>query len=398
MRSPAPSRDGVRERRPTDVIRNRQPPKAGSSQLLILALAALLMACAAAFASSGPATAARPQPDTGQCATGVDLFGFSDALNKRTFDGTNVGGLSGLTYDAGRDVYYGLVDNEGTTPARFYTLRLPTDGQKLGKPRILDVTTLKDGSGQPITGANFDGEGIALTPDDELLISSETEPSIRRFALDGTFLGELPVPDRFLVQGGGGQPNQTFESLSLSPDGQSLFTANEGYLSADGETAGGGDRIRILRYENDPQNGFVPAEEFYYLADPGLGVVEILALSEDELLVLERGFQAGVGNTIKIYRVSLEGATDVSGVDSLAASSVAPVQKELLVDLADCPPGGAKTAPGAVQPNPLLDNFEALTLGPVLPDGRRSLVLVSDDNFNSCQTTRVVVLGVVTDY
>lgn len=316
MRSPAPSRDGVRERRPTDVIRNRQPPKAGSSQLLILALAALLMACAAAFASSGPATAARPQPDTGQCATGVDLFGFSDALNKRTFDGTNVGGLSGLTYDAGRDVYYGLVDNEGTTPARFYTLRLPTDGQKLGKPRILDVTTLKDGSGQPITGANFDGEGIALTPDDELLISSETEPSIRRFALDGTFLGELPVPDRFLVQGGGGQPNQTFESLSLSPDGQSLFTANEGYLSADGETAGGGDRIRILRYENDPQNGFVPAEEFYYLADPGLGVVEILALSEDELLVLERGFQAGVGNTIKIYRVSLEGATDVSGVDS----------------------------------------------------------------------------------
>jgi hypothetical protein len=185
------------------------------------------------------------------------------------------------------------VDNEGTTPARFYTVRLPTGGSGLDKPRILAVTILKGENGQPYTGANFDGEGIALTPDGELLISSETEPSIRRFALDGTFLGELPVPDRFLVQGGQGQTNQTFESLSLSPNGQSLFTANEGYLAADGDTAGGSDRIRILRYENSAQDGFVAAEEFYYLADPGHGVVEIVALSDDELLVLERGFQAG---------------------------------------------------------------------------------------------------------
>src|ERR687893_107299 len=72
-------------------------------------------------------------------------------------------------------------------------------------------------NGQPFTGANFDGEGIALTPEGELLISSETEPSIRRFALDGTLLGELLVPDRFLVEGGQAQLNQTFESLSASP-------------------------------------------------------------------------------------------------------------------------------------------------------------------------------------
>jgi hypothetical protein len=345
------------------------------------------------------ATATPPQPEALECTTGVDLLGFSDALDKRTFKGTNVGGLSGLTYDASRDVYYALVDNEGTTPARFYTLRLPTGDSGLGKPKIrkpkiLDVTILRDASGQPFTGVNFDGEGIALTPEGELLISSETEPSIRRFALDGTFLGELPVPDRFLVQDGEGRINQTFESLSLSPNGQSLFTANEGYLRADGETADGSDRIRILRYENEAQGGFVPAEEFYYLADPELGVVEIVALSEDELLVMERGFLAGVGNTVRIYRVSLDGATDVSGVESLATSDIEPVQKELLVDLADCPPDGAETAPGGVQANPLLDNFEALTLGPVLPDGRQSLVLVSDDNFNRSQTTRVILLAV----
>lgn len=369
---------------------------AGISWFLIVLFATLLTVIATTFTDTEKATAASTPTSDTRCTGGVDLYGFSDALDKRTFRGTDVGGLSGITYDAERDVYYALVDNQGTTAARFYTLRLRTEGPKLGRPKIVDVTILKDENGQPFTGANFDGEGIALTPEGELLVSSETEPSIRRFALDGTYLGDLPVPDRFLVQGGG-QPNQTFEGLSLSPDGGSLFTVNEGYLSRDGETADGGDRLRILRYERSAQQGFLPAEEFYYQADPGLGVAEIVAISDSELLVLERGFQAGVGNTIRIYRVSLDGATDVSGVDSLATSVVEPLQKELLVDLADCPPGGATTAPGAVQANPLLDNFEALTLGPVLPDGRQSLVLVSDDNFGSGQTTRVVVLAVGQD-
>ncbi|HEX6710104.1 MAG TPA: esterase-like activity of phytase family protein [Rubrobacter sp.] len=371
------------------MIQTRQSRSLTFSLILI---AILLAVCAVTF--GGPATAAKPQADASQCAEGVDLLGFSDALNKVTFDGTNVGGLSGLTYDAGRDVYYGLVDNgpSATSEARFYKLRLPT---KSVDPQILDVTTLRDASGQPFTASNFDGEGLTFTHNGDLLASSETEPSIRRFSLDGRLLEELSVPQRFRVAPAGeATRNQTFESLSLSPNNRSLFTAVEGPLASDGRTDDGSGRIRILRYEDRGAGWFVPSEEFYYLADPGLGVVEIVALSEDELLVMERGFQAGVGNTVRIYRVSLDGAADVSGVDSLASPNVEPVQKELLVDVASCPPGGATTAPGAVQPNPLLDNFEALALGPRLPDGGQSLVLVSDDNFSSGQTTRVIVLAV----
>ena len=138
-------------------------------RLSILALGALLlMACAATFAVPKLATAAMYQRDTAQCASCVDLYGFSDALNKRTFKDTNVGGLSGLTYD----------------------------------------------NGQPFTGANFEGEGIALTLNGELLISSETEPSIRSFALDRSFLGELFVPERFLVQGGGANQPDVREPLA----------------------------------------------------------------------------------------------------------------------------------------------------------------------------------------
>ena len=53
--------------------------------------------------------------------------------------------------------------------------------------------------------------------------------------------------------------NQTFESLSLSPNGRSLFTAVEGPLAGDGQTADGENRIRILRYEDRGKGGFEPA-------------------------------------------------------------------------------------------------------------------------------------------
>ncbi len=377
------------------MIQNHQTRVCSAPRLLIALLATVLAVCAPTLVGAGFATAAPPRSDAPTCATGVDFLGFSDALNKRTYEGTSVGGLSALTYDQRRDVYYSLLDNgpAATSEARFYTLRLPTKGGTLGEPEILDVTTLRDASGKPFIASNFDGEGITLTRGGDLLVSSETEPSIRRFSLDGELLEELPVPQKFRVAPEGeGQRNQTFESLSLSPNGRSLFTANEGHLLADGETADGSDRIRILRYEDRGPGGFDPAEEFFYLADTGLGVVEIVALSESELLVLERGFVLGEGNTVRIFRVSLAGAEDVSDEPSLAAPGPEPVEKELLVDLADCPPGDA-TTPGT-QPNPLLDNYESLALGPRLPGGSSSLLLQSDDNFSAGQVTRVVALGV----
>ena len=367
---------------------------------LVALLAALLTAAGLVFAgpAASQATAAPPQNEAPECSTGVDFLGFSDALNKRTFEGTSVGGLSALTYDVRRGVYYSLVDNgpAATSEARFYTLRIPTKGGTLGTPEILDVTTLRDANGQPFTASNFDGEGLTLTRRGDLLASSETEPSIRRFSIDGELLEELPVPQKFRVASQGqAQRNQTFESLALAPNGRSLFTAVEGPLTPDGRTAEGENRIRILRYEDRGPGGFQPVEEFFYLTEPGQGVVEIVALSEDELLVLERGFQSGVGNTVRVFRVSLSGAEDVSDEPSLAAPGLAPVEKELLVDVADCPASGA-TTPGT-QPNPLLDNYESLALGPRLPGGRRALLLQSDDNFSAGQVTRVVALGVEND-
>jgi hypothetical protein len=364
-------------------------------RFLILALVALLAVVVTAFVGSGLATAAPTQTEAPECATGVDFLGFSDALYKQTYEGTSVGGLSALTYDQRRGVYYSLVDNgpAATSEVRFYTLRLPPSGGTLGEPQILDVTTLRNAGGQPFTASDFDGEGITLTRSGDLFVSSETEPSIRRFSLDGELLEELPAPPKFLVAPEGqATRNQTFESLSLSPNNRSLFTAVEGTLAPDGQTTDGENRIRILRYEDRGPGGYEPVEEFFYLTEPGQGVAEIVALSEDDLLVLERGFVPGEGNTVRVFRVSLGGAEDVSDEPSLAAPGLEPVEKVLLVDIADCPPGAA-TTPGT-QENPLLDNYESLALGPRLPGGRRSLLLQSDDNFSDGQVTRVVALGV----
>ena len=362
-------------------------------RLLVSALAAALALCATTFLGAAIA-AAPPGTETPECATGVDFLGFSDALDKRAYEGTSVGGLSALAYTGRQDTYYSLVDNGPTasSEARFYTLRIPVE-ERLGTPEILDATTLRDASGRPFTLSDFDGEGLTLTRKGDLFASSETEPSIRRFDPEGNLLEGLPVPEKFRVAPEGqAQRNQTFESLALTPNGRSLFTAVEGPLASDGQTAENENRVRILRYEDRGRGGFRPAEEFFYLTEPGQGVVEIVALSEDELLVLERGFQSGVGNAVRVFRVSLAGAEDLSDEPSLAAPDLEPVRKELLVDLADCPPSDA-TTPGT-QLNPLLDNYEGLALGPRLPGGRRSLLLQSDDNFSAGQVTRVVALGV----
>ena len=345
-----------------------------------------------ATATSAPPASPAATPVGAMCAPGVSFLGFSDALDKQQFQQTDIGGLSALVYDAQREVYYALVDNERETPARFYTLRFSLAGGQLSAPQVTAVTTLRDTSGTPYTGRNFDGEGMALLPDDTLLIASETEPAIRRFALDGRQLAELSVPQRFLVAPRGeAQGNGTFESLALTPNGQSFYTAVEEPLAPDGSASDGKNRLRILRYDRQAGGTFTTGAQFFYLAEAGQGVSDMAALSDQELLVLERGYVPLLGNTVRIYRVTLAGATDVSGQASLVAAGLTPVAKTLVFDLASCPPSGARAH--EPQPNPLLDNFEGLAIGPTLPTGRRALVLVSDDNFSRVQTTRFIALA-----
>jgi hypothetical protein len=333
-----------------------------------MALRSLALAVAAVLALAAPAAA--HSADLGACSPDVSLLGFSDALDKTTFEGTSVGGLSALALtDRGAKT---LVDNQGTTQARYYDLAL-----KNGVPKVTGVTPLTKPDGTAFTGQSFDGEGLVALKDGAVLASSETEPAIRRFSRSGKQIDQLPVPDRFRVAPAGeATTNLTFEGLGLSPDGKTLWAGMEGPLASDGLTPEGGARVRFLRYARDAHGAWKVAGERVYVTDPGLGVSELQVVDDDQLLVLERGFTAGVGNTVRIYQAFLKGGD--------------PIYKRLLADLVDCPTAGA-TNPGT-QRNPLLDNIEGMAIGPRLPSGGRLLALISDDNFSTGEVTRLYAL------
>ena len=112
----------------------------------------------------------------------------------------------------------------------------------------------------------------------------------------------------------------------------------------------------------------------------------------DDLLVLERGWTHGAGNPARVYRVELtDASTSCLALDSLGADAPT-LAKELVIDLATLPAQGLPAAKQQQQ-TALLDNFEGMAIGPRLPDGRASIILISDDNGRSDQFARILVLG-----
>lgn len=314
------------------------------------------------------------------------------------FQDTQLGGLSGITYDSQRNLYYALSDDRAIQgPARFYNVEIELNPLVVTP---IGVTSLVDQNSRPFPTYTVDPEGIALTRRDTLFISSEgdverdIQPFIKEFSREGKELQSLPIPDKFLAQNSQGiRNNQAFESLTLSPSEQVLYTAIETALVQDGEPANleNGTPVRILKYDLTTGQ---PGPEFYYLTEPvqtepkypdGLTIhslVELLAWDETKFLSLERGFTEDVGNTVLLYEVFLEGATDIQQIESLKEvnlEEIQPAQKRLLLDLRtlEIP----------------LDNLEGMTFGPKLADGRRSLILVSDNNFNPLQVTQFLVFA-----
>jgi hypothetical protein len=365
----------------------------------LLALLAVVVAAAAVAVS--PAGAVSPnahQPS-------LQFMGQAIIPTGTAFAGTTVGGLSSITYDADRNVYYVLSDDQSQiNPARFYTLSIDV-GPSFGANDVhFDaVTTLQKPGGGPYPTGGLDPEGLALTKDRELILTSEGNtntllaPFVRRYDLAGGYLADLPVPGYYLPtadHSSGIRFNLAFESAGVPPNGRFFFTATENALFQDGPAATptNGSPSRILRY--NLQNGQLD-REYLYETDPIFeppvpptnfavnGIVELLPFNNEFMLSMERSFSVGVpgtGNEIKLYSVALPGATNVLGTPSLAGLDVRPAQKTLLFDL------GSLGIP--------LDNVEGMTLGPKLPDGRQSLVLVSDNNFAASQFTQFLLFAI----
>ncbi|MDX3246898.1 esterase-like activity of phytase family protein [Streptomyces sp. ME18-1-4] len=335
----------------------------------VLAALTAGLAAATTVAAAGPASA--HPPTSNACSPSVSLDRFSDALDKTTYDGTFVGNFSALA-----------VDRDGGSLAALSDRSALFD---------LDARTLAPKSVVPLAdenGAALDSEGLVVDRDGTRLITSETEPSIRRYGRHGRILDRLPVPSSLLVAPAGrATSNQTFEGLTLLPGGRMLLASME-YAIA-------GDSAGIVRFQtwNRTKGGrFALGAQYAYRTDSGLGVPEVQATPDGRLLVLERGFTAGVGNTVRLYLADPRHATDTSGVGNLTGQDgISLVRKTLLTDLVTCPSLGATAK--QPQPNPLLDNIEGMVITGHA-ENRLKVLLVSDDNQNAAQTTRFYDLRV----
>ncbi len=359
----------------------------------------------AGLAPARPVRASRAPPR-------LRLIGEASLPHRLQFQGTTVGGLSGIDYDEASGVYY-LLSDDGSAihPARFYTARVSLDADQLGEPTLTGVTTLKqaDGSSYPaaLRGVQVpDPEAIRWRPASQTLLwTSEghaltgAAPALRESRTDGTLVREFTLPPMFdfqLTQGP--RVNLTLEGLALSPDGSRAWIAMEGALRQDGplptlQSAGGpcrftqldlgsGQVTRQIAYvpEAIPRPPVAPATH------ANNGVTEILMLDADRMLVLERAYMAGhdalTGNSLRLYLIDTREGTDTLNIPVLRPGAYQPVDKLLLADFS------VFTGPGSGRRLARLDNTEGMSWGPRLANGNRSLHFISDDNFNPRQITQ----------
>lgn len=333
-------------------------------------------------------------------------------LPAREFQNTTIGGLSALAYDREQDKFYALSDDRGKFgPPRIYTLALGFALDQNQQPRFDSVTfdgliTLKDAEGNPYPQGALDPEGLALSPRNTLLVSSEGDvnqnapPFVGEFdQTTGKIVTSLRVPDRFLPDDAtaptkGIRENLSLESLTINaPSGTAgmiepfrMFTAAESALIQDyNEDPAQPLNTRFLHYLIGQNQSTLIAEHLYPLdlEPPGTllnGLSELLVIDQGgHFLALERAFGLR-GFRVRLYQLATGGATDTSGILSLKGNleGVAPIRKRLLLDFANTDID--------------LDNLEGMTLGPRLPDGSQSLILVSDNNFDAARNTQFVLL------
>lgn len=325
--------------------------------------------------------------------------------HRATFRATPIGGLSGIDHDAEKGEYLLLSDDRSDlAPARFYAARWPAAGDGAA-PEPTELVTLQQADGTPWPTRRqardgvpvVDPEALRRRPDTgTLLWTSEGDvargfgPALYESRRDGSLLREIPLPAMFRPEAGGRRGprnNLGLEGLALTPDGRHAWLAMENALIQDGPrptiAAPGGPcrftQIELATGASRRQIAYVPDAIPQRPLLPGShgdnGVSEILMVDATRMLVLERAYATGVGNSLRLYEIDTQAASDTLALERLTADNYRPAPKTLMADFATL--GLAR-----------LDNLEGMCWGPPRPDGKRLLVVVSDDNFNPLQVTQ----------
>ncbi|UZT97586.1 esterase-like activity of phytase family protein [Chryseobacterium fluminis] len=254
-----------------------------------------------------------------------------------------------------------------------------------GNIEVIRFIKLKNPSGQPITGLpnpagmgstgetayaadgtilgtdnyGLDSESIVAAADGTFWVSDEYGPHIVHYSADGVELerispigvntGARKLPAVFAKR----RPNRGMEGMCMTPDGKMLVGTMQSTMYVPTKALATNTTLtRIVTF--DLVTG--QTKQYLYKQDGGASdsVCDITPVSNTEFLVIERdGTFGSLGGLKKVYRISLSGASDISGSDlsavdglkingktfeqstwnEITAAGYKPVTKTLAVDL-----------------------------------------------------------------
>jgi hypothetical protein len=331
------------------------------------------------------------------------LSAYSIPFNKQ-FQNTTIGGLSGIDYNPQKKEYYFISDDRSyINPARFYKADIVIKNDKIDSVVFLQTFFLKDAHGNFYPNSQHDP---SHTPDPEALRfdvknktfiwSSEGErivnsksmilenPAVTQIDLEGNFIDtfQLPFQLRMTAKDFGPRQNGVFEGLTFTDDYRTLFVSVEEPLYQDGPPAGTGDSTGIVRFIKWDMGTKKTVAEYAYKIDPVAyapivpsafkinGISDILSVGKNKFLVIERSYSTGrLSCTIKVFLADITNAENIDHLASLKnKSNIKMISKKLLLNMDDL--------------GIYIDNIEGVTFGPILSNGKRSLIFIADNNFN----------------
>jgi hypothetical protein len=358
---------------------------------------------------------------TASCDTSISQLKFLNEYvvrHNQEFRSTTIGGLSGIDYDQANNVYYVLTDDRSSVnSARYYTVRIPVSEKGIDTVEFVDFNYLTQADGTHYPDArkdptktvdfealryNFRTKQIVVASEGERIVrdgrSLLSDPRVITADLKGHRVGEYILPDLLKMAGDrpwGPRQNGALEGLAFNEKCSTLFVALEEPLYQDGPPATtektnswtrifyfdskSGKNIKQVAYPLDPV-AYPPTPSDAFSVN---GVSEIAWLDKDKFLVVERSFSTGrLGCTVKVFLANATSASDVVEIPSLAqAADVKPALKRLLLNMEDI--------------GIYIDNIEGVTFGPKLPNGHRTLIFVSDNNFAPIEKTQFLIFEVI---
>ena len=295
--------------------------------------------------------------------------------------------FSGITWAGGNKFY--VVQNNGFLTEM--TVARDSNGNVNTLPTIVSRRTL--------VGAH-DPEGIAYDPSTgNVWIASEeksdgsTGATICEYDPNTGYptyrAVEIPNIIKTKVR-----PNMSLESLTISGDGLTMWTANEEALNCDGGTAKDlasqwlGTICRLVKFTRSTVNdAWTFAGMWGYVCEPAVddhpirsSISDLVALPDGSLLVMERDMDAVYFGRVRVYQPNFANADDVSEMTELkritgSQLNFRPVEKgTALIKIS----GDVEESSGFFDDYYYAPCYEGLCLGPRNPDGSLNMMLISD--------------------